>query len=988
MAPRKRKAAAASRKKKVAKVDVVEDVVEQDVEAKNEAVAEVDPVVEAEEKADAVVETGETEDAVVETGETEDAVVETGETEDAVVETGEKEDAVVEAEKMADVVVEEIGETNGETISDTSVIPEIESEIQIDVQEKVEPAPEVECEVQDKAEPIHTVDIEMEEEAAEKIPEVKPEVQDEAEPNHTPTDSNGHINQPVAVTNLSTVAQTNPTEKNILSTTSVTTENAMGINNTKSACTDAIAVISTDATSGSAAAESSVEEKIQDTDGVTSVAGDGSVPQHANGALDDTGIVEHLNSTSGPVSDSPVVPIRAWPPVDTTNDGTTNDVKNTDTDVSLAANGESKRKRKKRSRWGGEEDKVVVAGVSLSIPQGLTPSQQETYLLHLNIEEINKKLRSEDLGIPKNPADRSPSPPPIYDQHGKRLNTREQRVRTKLEEERHDYIQKALEVNPDYRPPADYKPQAKRYQDRVDIPQDAHPHVNFIGLLIGPRGNTLKKMERESGAKIMIRGKGSVKEGKGRRDGAPIPGENEQLHAMIAGPDAVVVKKGVDLVVNIIKVGIETPDSANELKSLQLRELAALNGTLREELTISCSNCGSLEHRHWQCTERKNAVQTIVCSVCGGHGHIGKDCSQRVIGGVPNQGGDDTQNIDNEYLSFMAELEGGGGNASVESTETSATRPALMASESGSILPSSHAKLSTQRPHGGPLLSAPPGPRPPVIVGTVVGGPPGGGALPGAGPATHPSRAGNFVPHAGPPRPPGGGLLSRPSQPPSQPPQQSHTGTSRPPWENTSQSSAPWEQKLPHQPPQNSRPPWEQNKAPIPPWEQNNRAPISPWEQNKQQHQQPLSQPPPPWEQKPKATPTAPWEQQKPNPPPWETRQPPPPNAQPPPPPPQQHNQYNQQATQNQYQQQNQYRQNQLPPPPAGNTPWQQNSNPGWNKSQYGNPSQPPQWQPHRQPHQGYGGYGSQIPPPPPPQHQPPPPPPPPAQQPPPPPPQ
>jgi hypothetical protein len=36
-----------------------------------------------------------------------------------------------------------------------------------------------------------------------------------------------------------------------------------------------------------------------------------------------------------------------------------------------------------------------------------------------------------------------------------------------------------------------------------------------MGLLIGPRGNTMKKIERETGAKIMIRGKGTVKEGKG-----------------------------------------------------------------------------------------------------------------------------------------------------------------------------------------------------------------------------------------------------------------------------------------------------------------------------------------------------------------------------------------------------------------------------------------------------------------------------------------
>ena len=52
---------------------------------------------------------------------------------------------------------------------------------------------------------------------------------------------------------------------------------------------------------------------------------------------------------------------------------------------------------------------------------------------------------------------RSPSPEPIYSHDGKRLNTREVRVRKKLEDERHDLIQKAVKSNPGYKPPADYK---------------------------------------------------------------------------------------------------------------------------------------------------------------------------------------------------------------------------------------------------------------------------------------------------------------------------------------------------------------------------------------------------------------------------------------------------------------------------------------------------------------------------------------------------
>ena len=49
-------------------------------------------------------------------------------------------------------------------------------------------------------------------------------------------------------------------------------------------------------------------------------------------------------------------------------------------------------------------------------------------------------------------------------------------------------------------------------------------------------------MSHQTGAKIIIRGKGSVKEGKiGRKDGMPMPGEDEPLHAYITAtnPDNV-----------------------------------------------------------------------------------------------------------------------------------------------------------------------------------------------------------------------------------------------------------------------------------------------------------------------------------------------------------------------------------------------------------------------------------------------------------------
>ncbi|XP_070533779.1 splicing factor 1-like isoform X4 [Ptychodera flava] len=314
-------------------------------------------------------------------------------------------------------------------------------------------------------------------------------------------------------------------------------------------------------------------------------------------------------------------------------------------------------KRKRRSRW--EQPTESKPPVPTVLPPNLTPDQEKQFLLHLQIEELSRRLRTGDLGIPPNPEDRSPSPEPIYNSEGKRLNTREYRTRKKIEEERHKLIQEALQLNTEYKPPADYKPPVQRVSDRVMIPQDKHPDINFVGLLIGPRGNTLKKMEKETSAKIMIRGKGSVKEGKvGRKDGQPLPGEDEPLHALVTANNAESVKKAVDQINEIIRQGIDTPEGQNDLKRMQLRELAALNGTLRDAEAVRCTNCGASSHRTWQCTERQNITNTVQCSQCGGAGHIAADCRQKRdrAGGFGPTNTVDKAKMDSEYLSLMAEL--------------------------------------------------------------------------------------------------------------------------------------------------------------------------------------------------------------------------------------------------------------------------------------------------------------------------------------------
>jgi splicing factor 1 len=60
-------------------------------------------------------------------------------------------------------------------------------------------------------------------------------------------------------------------------------------------------------------------------------------------------------------------------------------------------------------------------------------------------------------------------------------------------------------------------------------------------------------MESESGAKIAIRGKGSVKEGKGRSDAAHTSNQEEDLHCLIMADTEEKVNKAKKLIHNVIE---------------------------------------------------------------------------------------------------------------------------------------------------------------------------------------------------------------------------------------------------------------------------------------------------------------------------------------------------------------------------------------------------------------------------------------------------
>ncbi|KAK7271404.1 hypothetical protein RJT34_27270 [Clitoria ternatea] len=123
---------------------------------------------------------------------------------------------------------------------------------------------------------------------------------------------------------------------------------------------------------------------------------------------------------------------------------------------------------------------------------------------------------------------------------------------------------------------------------RVDIPVDTFPNFNFVGRLLGPRGNSLKRVEASTECRVLIRGRGSIKDPTREEMMRGKPGYehlNEPLHILVEAELPVEIidarlMQAREILEDLLKPVDESQDF---YKKQQLRELAMLNGTLREE---------------------------------------------------------------------------------------------------------------------------------------------------------------------------------------------------------------------------------------------------------------------------------------------------------------------------------------------------------------------------------------------------------------------
>jgi rRNA processing protein Krr1/Pno1 len=80
---------------------------------------------------------------------------------------------------------------------------------------------------------------------------------------------------------------------------------------------------------------------------------------------------------------------------------------------------------------------------------------------------------------------------------------------------------------------------------KIYIPKTSE--INYVGLLIGPKGTYQKRLEQQTGCKILIRGKGTQKEGN-----PPQPDDHEEKHVLVIGDSEEKLSRAQNLIERVL----------------------------------------------------------------------------------------------------------------------------------------------------------------------------------------------------------------------------------------------------------------------------------------------------------------------------------------------------------------------------------------------------------------------------------------------------
>jgi splicing factor 1 len=274
---------------------------------------------------------------------------------------------------------------------------------------------------------------------------------------------------------------------------------------------------------------------------------------------------------------------------------------------------------KRPTKWGKQSEKVFNPPSLPGIARGL-PLQELEYLIRLyRLDQLIKMRNLGQLEIIDGEI-RSPSPEPIFDNMGVRLNTLERRCKDEMAREIQSLVDDCQDIDKKFVPPADWKNLKK--SRKIFLPESTGGEYenNYAGTILGQGGEVQKRLEAKSGCKISIRGR--MSHTKRRLDHDP----TEQTHILIQAENDENLAKGVELVEKVLR---GEPEELTQEEKNNMYTVVAFDKVLNK----ACENCGENGHKIWQCPHkhfiRKAAIR---CEICKETSHPTRDCPMRKTG--------------------------------------------------------------------------------------------------------------------------------------------------------------------------------------------------------------------------------------------------------------------------------------------------------------------------------------------------------------------
>ena len=274
---------------------------------------------------------------------------------------------------------------------------------------------------------------------------------------------------------------------------------------------------------------------------------------------------------------------------------------------------------KQKNKFSKSKEKNFIPQTFVDLPCGMSSEEVDQFLREQRVDDLARKLRTKTLEM-GDPDIRDRSPPPSYDRNGIRTNPREVRVRRQMEDEFGRLNRFMTRRIPGYMPPADLYRSGKVIK-KIQIPTDLYPDINFISIIVGPRGINHKRLQDESACRIEFRGKDSSSNIQSFEESEMPP------HVHIEGDSDEVVEKAIELIAPLLDPA--SPEFQNA-RSGAAETMALISGQ-----EVRCSVCKAVGHTRYSCPEIGEAAPTvgdIKCSICGGKGHLTMDCPQGMSG--------------------------------------------------------------------------------------------------------------------------------------------------------------------------------------------------------------------------------------------------------------------------------------------------------------------------------------------------------------------